>query len=277
MVAGKRVKVKVAKASAKKRARNQASINLRGVNRILEAVGERFTPTSKVAFKKCLEVCAIWYNDAIYYNNGDQRKELEQYIGDLRTALGDVVELLDNKNIPPCISSYFQDFAPYSSLLTQIEELDPKLKRVGSLRSETVPVTGMERNFIESLQYQDHFKERSPFDWLAGVYLPEVFYLFFRVHAGWGKGKQFLSFAESCLREMKVRTGGGKYYSRTTISRAVRLNTPRRKTGPLVDRDVPDQLEWYRHTHLMSVIGLHLKTPIERARALLQDGRQQGR
>jgi hypothetical protein len=181
------------------------------------------------------------------------------------------VTLLDEKNIPSNISSYLQDFAPYSSLLTQIEELDPKLKRVGSLRSDTVPLTGLECDFVESLQYLDHFKERSPFDWLAGVYLPEVFYLFFRVHSGWGKGKQFLSFAESCLREMNVRIGIGRYYSRRTISRAVRLNTSRRKTGPLVDRDVPDQLEWYRHMHLMSVLGLglRLKAPIEHARAIL--------
>lgn len=232
-------------------------------------MGERFTPSSKVAFQKCLEVCAIWYNDAIYYNNGDERKQLERYIGELRATLGNVVELLERKNIPTNIRSYLQDFAPYSLLITQIEELDPKLMRMGSLRADTVPVTGLEKDFVETLQYQDHFKERSPFDWLAGIYLPEVFYLFFRIHIGWGKGKQFLTFAEACLQEMNVRTGTGRYYSRRTIGRAVRLRTPRKKAGPVVDRDMPDQLEWYRHMHFMSVIGLRSKTPIENARAFL--------
>jgi hypothetical protein len=75
---------------------------------------------------------------------------------------------------------------------------------------------------------------------------------------------------------MKVKTGRGAFYSRQAISRAVRVNPDRnlhlrRKKGPLVDGEVPDQLGWYRHMHLMNAIGVRLKSPIEYARHTLAE------
>jgi hypothetical protein len=248
-------------ATSKKFAKKQASINLRGVDRVLAVAGVKMIPSVKGRFLRCLEVCAFWYNDAIRFNHGAPQKEQREYISRLRSALHEVASLLDEDAIPTNLRSILPRLAPFSSLLSQVGELDPKLKRIETLRSDTLPCSGLESDFIDALQYQDHFKERSPFDWLAGVYLPEVFYLFFPVHLGWGKGKQFLSFAESVLREMNVRTGAGSLYSRKAISRSVRLNKVRRKAGPLVDKDVPDQLEWYRHMYLMSAIGKRSKMP----------------
>jgi hypothetical protein len=133
----------------------------------------------------------------------------------------------------------------------------------------------LEKDFIETLTYQDHFKERSPFDWLAGVYLPELYFLFFGFKSGWAKGGKFLTFVEIVLREMEVKTAQGKFYRRQAISRATRVlrdSKARRKRGPLIDGDTPDQMEWCRHMYFMQAIGgVRYKSSLESARKVLVD------
>jgi hypothetical protein len=239
------------------------------------------TAPVKERFLRSLKVCDEWYSDAILYNHGGPQKHQREYLCQLSAAVDALSPLLAVDRMPNNLRGFLPVLAPFGNLPEQLEELNKKLKRVAGLRSDsrskkkqsdTRSLTSLESDFVDILIYQDHFKERSPFDWLAGVYLPELYYLFFRFESGWGKGRKFLSFADIVLRAMKVKTVHGKFYSTKAISRAVRIRPdtkPRRKKGPLVDRDVPDQLNWHRHMHLMGAVGVRSKSSLEHAREVL--------
>jgi hypothetical protein len=225
-------------------------------------------------FFNCLEVFAHWYNDARLYNHGGPQKHYRDYLLHLKRSVENFLPLLDADQVPSHLRHFLPALAPFGDLSAQLEQLNKQLMRVADLRSDSKPLTGLESDFVDALKYQDHFKERSPADWLAGVYLPELYYLFFGFGAGWGRGPKFLSFADIVLRTMKVKTADGTFYTTKAISRAVRLrpdNARRRKKGPLIDNDVADQLEWYRHMHLMGAIGLRHKSSLEYARKVIAE------
>jgi hypothetical protein len=249
-------------------------VTQRTVNRVLQEIGAKMNASVNERFLRCLKVCDEWYSDAILYNHGGPQKHQREYLCQLTAAINALLPLLNVDRMPNNLQGFLPVLAPFANLPAQLEELNEKLQRVAELRSDSKPRTGLESDFVDLLKYQDHFKERSPFDWLAGVYLPELYYLFFRFESGWGKGRKFLLFGDVVLRAMKVTTVDGKFYSTKAISRAVRIKPDikqRRKKGPLVDRDVPDQLEWYRHMHFMDAVGVRIKSSLEYARDVLAD------
>lgn len=244
------------------------------VDRILLELGAKMTAPVKGRFLRCLIVSVRWYEDAILYNHSGPQKEQRKYLRELKTAIRRLSPLVNVERMPANLRGFLPVLAPFANLPTDLETLNRKLKRVEELRSNSRPETGLESDFIDALIYQDHFKERAPFEWLVGVYLPEIYFLFFSYESGWGQGSKYLSFAAIVLRAMKIKTGKGTYYTKKAVSRAVRINPDlaiRRKNGPRVDNDVPDQLEWYRHMHWMGAIGLRLKDPIEHAKKVLAD------
>jgi hypothetical protein len=155
-------------------------------------------------------------------STASQREHVE-FATELRAATSYFASRLNEDRVPNSLTHFVNDFSPLADLRSRPEKLDSDLKRVAELQSNSKARTGLEKDFIETLTYQDHFKERSPFDWLAGVYLPELYFLFFGFKSGWAKGGKFLTFAEIVLREMRVKTAQGKFYSRQAISRATRV------------------------------------------------------
>ncbi len=155
---------------------------------LLATTGMRMTDPVKEKFLRCLEVCVLWYNHATMFNYGERQKSKRAYIRRLKTAAGEIELLIKSDAASDNFQSALKSMAPISTLLSLVQELGPKLTRIESMRSDSKPVTGLECEFIEELQYEDHFKERSPFDWLAGVYLPEVYLLFFSGSARLGEG-----------------------------------------------------------------------------------------
>jgi hypothetical protein len=249
-------------------------VTQRTVNRVLQETGMKMNAPVNERFLKCLNVCAKWYDDAILYNHGAPQKQQRDYVLQLRSAIEGLSLLLNDDRVPGNLRGFLPILAPFGDLPSRLYELDRKLERVAGFRSDLKPQTGQESDFVDALIYQDHFRERSPFEWLSGVYLPEVYYLFFGFESGWSQGGKFLSFADIILRSLKVKTEDRNFYSREAISRAARMGTNgkiRRKKGPLVDADVPDQMEWYRHMQLMSAIGVRPKSSLEYARRVLAD------
>jgi hypothetical protein len=251
-------------------------VNQRTVNQVLQEIGAKMNASVNERFLRCLNVCAAWYDDAILYNHGGPQNEQRDYLLRLRAAIGGLSLLLNDDHLPRNLRGFLPVLAPFANLSSELYELDRKLERVAEFRSDSKPRTGEESDFVDALIYQDHFRERSPFEWFAGVYLPEVYYLFFGFESGWGQGGKFLSFADVVLRSLKIKTEDRTFYSREAISRAVRTRA-RRKKGPLVDSDVPDQMEWFRHMQFIDAIrvGLgfrvRLKSPLEHARHVLAD------
>jgi hypothetical protein len=240
-------------------------VTFQDVDTILLGVGKKMSPAKQEKLKRALQVCFDWYHDAIIFNSSVFERERLIFVQNVREAVKSLTSLLTDSRM-----EQYGDLAPLLDLPERLERLDRQLERVEKLRPDAKPRTGLESDFIESLIYADHFKERSPFDWLAGLYLPELYYLFFDHRLPLGKGRKFLSFVNTILRMLKIKTPQGRYYSKEAISRARRLSdqAPRRKGGPRVDTDIPDQMEWYRHMSLVQALGLgiRLKSSLELAR-----------
>ncbi len=235
------------------------------VNAILRRMGHEMSQPLRERFTRALDLCFDWYQQATSHNDHAAERERLTFIQEVRKSIKSLTSLLKDRRF-----GGFWFLTPLSDLPERLDKLDSQLQRVEELRPDTIPRTGDESDFVAFLIHEDHFKERSPFEWLAGVYLPEVYYLFFDPRIPFGTGRKFLSFAEICLRVMKIKTPQGKYYSKEAISRARQLSgkTGRRKGGPRLDADVPDQMEWYRHMAIIQALrlGIRLKSSIELAR-----------
>jgi hypothetical protein len=103
------------------------------------------------------------------------------------------------------------------------------------LRSLSTPKTGLESDYVDRLAYEDHFKAKSPFQWMVGVYLREMYEIFVDQRA---TGKNYVAFAYQVLKELKIKDGHA-YYSLESIARAARGYRRSRKLSPRLD-----QLEW---------------------------------
>ena len=118
-------------------------------------------------FLRCLNVCAAWYDDAILYNHGGPQKEQRDYLLRLRAAIEGLSLLLNDDHVPGNLRGLMPVLAPFANLSSQLYELDRKLERVAEFRSDLKPRTGEESDFVDALKYQDHFRERSPFEWFC--------------------------------------------------------------------------------------------------------------
>jgi hypothetical protein len=223
-------------------------------------------------FAACLEVCISWYGDAEKYHHGSPRHDFNEFVAEVADAADGLLTLLTDPRVNGLIP-----FLPKNNLTIELQSILPSLKRFRLLGPGSTPATGLEVDLVEGMQYEDQFKQRSPFEWIAGVYLPELFYLFYD-NTRWGKGKEFLLFAGIILQELKIRSNGRKY-SPNSIARAVRLGRAlpgkdgflRRKYGSAFDVGVSDPLEWYRHQHFAHACGFRAKTPIEAVARMLRE------
>jgi hypothetical protein len=87
----------------------------------------------------------------------------------------------------------------------------------------------------------NRFKERSPFEWLVGNWLPEIYAHYFGIRAGLQRRRDgkldgpFIRFAEKALVELRIMHRG-RPYTREAIARALtdaRANRVRRKPTSL--------------------------------------------
>jgi hypothetical protein len=144
------------------------------VSRIMSDLGAEMTAPVKKCFLRCLQVCADWYNDATLYNHGAPQKQYREYLFQIIKAIDELSPFLEVDRLPADARSHLSNLAQFGNLSLELAELNKRLTRIAKLRSDSTPRTAGESDFGDFLKYQDHFKERSPFNWLAGVYLPEV-------------------------------------------------------------------------------------------------------
>ncbi|RTL77535.1 MAG: hypothetical protein EKK36_01955 [Bradyrhizobiaceae bacterium] len=223
-----------------------------------------------------MEVCVCWYEDAEKFHHGTPQQGFNEFAAEMADAAESLLTLMTNPR-----ANGLMPFLPKNNLTDELQSLLPSLKRFRLFGPSSSPANGLEADLVEGMRYQDQFKQRSPFEWIAGVYLPELFYLFVdntKVGKKWGKGPEFLLFASCVLRELKIQSGG-RAYSRESIAKAGRLdpskankdNHLRRKRGPSFDEGVNDPLEWYRHQCLAYACGLPVKLAIENVAYLLRE------
>lgn len=102
------------------------------------------------------------------------------------------------------------------------------------------------------LSHEDHFKAKSPLQWMVEVYLREVYQIFIEPKA---RGKKYVAFAHQALKELKIKDGNAAY-SLESVARAARGYERGKKFAPRVD-----QAEWDfdRKRQLCAACGLDAK------------------
>lgn len=235
------------------------------VDRIILRANLVLLPALRDPFEKCLQICLNWYSDADYYNYRPAHSDIVDFARSAAEAAEQLLRLLERGEIhPPRLTSYSDFAGPLSEVLPPLRRFREVVKRVSIVRADTRPASGLELDhFIDWYIYADHFRERTAFEWLAGLYLCELYELFVDSPP---KGHEFISFVRAVLEVFNVKTPTGGRYSKEAISRARRLSdqlgstdkkvAKARRQGPIVDADVPDQMGWYRHMALEYAVGM---------------------
>lgn len=223
------------------------SVDLRDTERIVKATemaGSELV-TNKSALKKCLQICAAWYDEALAYSSHRSEKIERSAAQRLQAAVDDLLALLDGNQ-----NSFVRWFEPNPDPLRRyLSELSGGIEAALRLDSDSRVWTGLESDFVDVLTYRDHFKAQSPLEWLVGVYLVETFALNFRVKKG-PQRKPYITFAMSVLKELRIKNGTSNY-SVESIRRAARGGRDRRKAAKIDD----SQFEVNRQMSLYAACG----------------------
>ncbi len=171
-------------------------IELDGLTRIVEATKIE-NPTEEPdlgALSRCIEQCASWYLEATKNTVGNH-----QQLGSIKKAAKRLDQLLVQERLP--LQGIDRHRASVKDLIREID---------GQLRwNEKGPAKAM----------QENLSNRSPFEWIAGNYLADVYQLIFDRKASYSPDGPFVRFVEATLRELEI-TNDGKSYSRASISKA---------------------------------------------------------
>jgi hypothetical protein len=212
--------------------------------RILDAAGVKLSRPhiDKEALARCIEVCLTLYEHAKLFKGQTIQKKQRNELKEVRDAAYNLRSLLTAKTS----STFAEDHA---LVLATVSTLISDLERLIDLRSLSTPTTGLESDYIDALAYEDHFKAKSAFQWMVGVYLREVYEIFVDQRAA---GKNYVAFAYQVLKELKIKDGR-IYHSPDSIARAARGYRRYRKSAPRLD-----QLEWdlYRETQFCWACGV---------------------
>jgi hypothetical protein len=203
--------------------------------RVLDAAGVKSSrPHLDVeALARCIDVCVDLYEEAkLFRVQTIQKKERGQLKKVFLTA-SQLKELLVAASAAGFVSNHRQ-------VVSDLSQLVEDTKRLLNLKWSSRPRTGLESDYVDKLRYLDHFKSKSPLQWMVGVYLAEVYEIFI----GAGPVRSYLRFAYQVLKELRIKNGNS-YYSRESIARAARGYSRRRKLAPRINQD-----EWTNYRSL---------------------------
>jgi hypothetical protein len=217
--------------------------------------------SSKPALEKCLQISADWYTEALVYTTRGSQKLERTSARRFQVAVSDLLAQLNNDRL----ASFVSLFSNPTLLKKQLSDFSESTQRALDLKSDSEPSTGLESDFVDYLSYQDHFRARSPLEWLVGVYLIETYALNFRVKTG-VKQKHYVPFAMAVLKALKIKNGTSNY-SIESVRRAARSRHDRRKAKTVDDL----QFTVDRHKRLYAASGRHWKREnMARAMRLLE-------
>jgi hypothetical protein len=233
--------------------------------------------SSKTDLEACLKICVDWYNDALVYTSRRSQKIEQLTARRLQLAANDLLAQLENIQRTPYLSFFFtlkkqrnparpkrqRNPAPLENTLNlaplkkQLLDLSVAIDTALRLESDSEPSTGLQSDFVDYLGYQDHFRSKSPLEWLVGVYLIETYGLNFSVEAG-VETKNYIPFAMAVLKELGIKNGKFSYSAETirrAVRRAVSGERDRRKAKKV------DELQFTvsRQTQLYAACGRHWK------------------
>lgn len=205
-----------------------------GADRILDAVGLELQnrEAQRWGLIVCLELAWQWYCSALTFSSEKPEKDRVGHLDSARKTAKKLEELLASDET---WQSLFAPSPPDESLRPAISQLVEVLdSRLAEEEEEDGPLKA----------YQRSFKTRSPFEWLVGNFLPDIYDLIFFKEPGLSKSGPFIRFAEAVLKEFGIKRNG-KAYSRASITRALTNDRSGRTRRKKVDRI--DELDPYRN------------------------------
>lgn len=166
------------------------------VARIVEATktGRNARKPDLATLARGIEQCANWYLEAKHRTFRNY-----QLLSPIIKTAKRLDQLLADQRIPLSgIEGY------RTAIKTLVQESDTNLRR-----SEDGPGEAMLRDL----------SNRSPFDWIAGNFLADVYELNFQQKATYSVDGPFVRFTEAALNVLQI-TNEGRPYSRSSISKA---------------------------------------------------------
>jgi hypothetical protein len=231
------------------------SVSTLGIERIIRAVEAQGSElvSNRGALAKCIEICADWYTEALIYTSRHLQKTERSAARRLQAMANDLLTQLKNDQQ----NSYASFVENLDLLKKQLSDFSAGIGTLLVLQSDSVPSTGLQSDFVDALAYQDHFRARSPLEWLIGVYLIETYRLNFQIKKGTAQ-KNYDAFAMAVLKELKIKNGSSNY-SIESIRRATRATLggrDRRKARKVEDI----QFMIARQTSLYAACGRRWKS-----------------
>jgi hypothetical protein len=201
-------------------------ISLDAVERILAAVGEEFIPPHLDQQKLALGLggCKVTYSSAVRRRSDKQTKNRIRRLDSIRKAATRLVDQL----LPDAVWR-LSDRSEWDLLLSEVKTL------IKSLNSEIEDLTfelewGPDwreeiRQHLPPRALADRWKARSPFEWVAGHYLPELFETHFGIKPTFHRrdkvpNSPVICFIEQALIELGI-TDSGRAYARESIAKAL--------------------------------------------------------
>jgi hypothetical protein len=221
---------------------DQNSPDATAVERILAAVGEKFIPPDldKLKLAEDLATCFTGYSSAVQRRSDKPTKDRIHRLKSIQKA----AKRFEGQLMPDDVWDWSDSYSECELLQSEVEYL---IKR---LDSEIEDLTwelewGPWQDFREAIRRNlsaralaNRWKVRSPFEWVAGHFLPELFRTHFGKKPTFSRWKGVpdspaIRFIERALIELEI-TNRGRPHSRESIAKAltdVRTGRARNKRG----------------------------------------------
>ena len=206
---------------------DQNSPDATAVERILAAVGENFIPPDldKQELHIGLVSCLTIYSCAVQRRSDKPTKDRIWRLKSFQNA----AKRLERQLVPDDIWDWSDTYSECERLQEEVKYLINRLDlEIDDLTFELQWGPDWHENIRRGLTPRalaDRWKSRSPFEWVAGHYLPELFRTHFRRKPTFKRRKDVpdspaVRFIERALTELGI-TNRGRPYSRESIAKAL--------------------------------------------------------
>jgi len=206
---------------------DQNCLDAAAVERILAAVGAKFVPADldKQKLGKDLASCFTVYSSAVQRRSDKPTKDRIDQLQSIQKAANRLEEQL----MPDDVWDWSDRYSECEYLQSEVQHL---IKRLDSEIEDLTFELEWGPDWREAIRLNvsprtlaDRWKARSPFEWIAGHYLPEVFRTHFGTRATFHRRKGVpegpaIRFIEQALTELRI-TKSGRPYSREYIAKTI--------------------------------------------------------